>query len=190
MRRVLAALAVLVLAACGSDTAASSAEGKKYVDAMMASYRSGKATKAFTESEARCIVEHTVNSIGVSAFRNAGLTPKGLDHGAAFQVVGKRLPAAQSKKVAAGIAAGKCVNPGEVLLRTGIGDSTAFKRVPPAKLRCYLVKLGSTFGADRAFGDSLLALPGGDKKIRGVFLTPATTRAAGSKCKIDPKTIG
>lgn len=190
MRRVLAALAVLVLAACGSDTAASSGEGKKYVDALMTSYRSGKAKKAFTESEARCIVEHTINAVGVAAFRKAGLAPKDLDHGAAFQVVGKRMPASQSKKIASGIAAAKCVNPGEVLVRTGIGDSSAFKQIAPNKVRCFFVGLGSTPAADRSFADSLLGLPGGDQEFKAVFQTLATARAAGSRCKIDPKVIG
>ena len=187
MRRVLVvAIVAIALVSCGADNAASStAEGKKYVDALMTSYRSGRAKDALTEPEARCIVEHAIDSAGTDAIKKAGLSPKDLDHGSAFQTLGTKLSGPTAKKVARSIADAKCLNPGEAVLRA-IGNDPAFAKIPKAKGRCLFLTLGAPAAADRAFADSLLGLPSGDQEYKETFQNRATALKAAMRCKVDP----
>lgn len=195
MRRVIAffiviALAGLFLAACGSDGSASTTpEGKRYVAALMASYRASKAKQSLTESEARCLVERAVDTATVSAITRAGLTPKDLDHGSAFQAIGTKLTPARAKQVARALAEAQCLNPGLAVYR-GVKGTPAVRAIPDAKLRCIFVTLGEPAAADRAFADSLLGLPAGDREFRDTFQRRGPAVNAAKRCKVDPKLLG
>jgi hypothetical protein len=81
MRRVMVlALVPLAFAACGGDDGSRSGdsqttEGQQYVAAMMATYDE---EDGFTEAEALCAAEGTVDVIGVEDLEQAGVSPEEL----------------------------------------------------------------------------------------------------------------
>lgn len=191
MRRVLVLLMLTgVLAACGSDGPASgTSEGRKYVDALMKSYRTGKAKNAFTESEARCIAENVIDTAGITVLKKAGVTPSNIDHGSAFAVLGSKLSSGQADTVTGALVEANCVNVGAILVKSGAGDSAAFSRVPKAKVRCIFAALGTPKAARQAFADSLLGLPRGDAEFKKSFQNQFNMMGALSKCKVDPSLL-
>ncbi len=71
---VVIAVAAVVISRGGNDATRDSqtAEGKKYVAAMIAGGDSGQ----FTPTEAKCVAESSVDVIGVKALQDAGVTPE------------------------------------------------------------------------------------------------------------------
>lgn len=191
MRRfVVVILIALFAVACGSDGSASStAEGKKYVDAMMKSYGSSAAKKAINESQARCISVATIDAAGVDGLKKAGITPEGLSHGSSFNTVGKKLPKNAIGKVATAIVNAKCVNVGEVLLKSGAEQSAAFAAIPKTKVRCIFLTLAAPAAAQQAFADSLLGLSRGDTEFTASFRNEARTKKVLKQCKVDEKLL-
>jgi hypothetical protein len=191
MRRSLLVLSVVVLlVACGSETAPSStADGKKYVAAIMTSYRSSNARNAFTPTEARCITEAAVDAVGIDALKAAKVQPSDLESGSAFQTLGRKLSKSSVDKVSAAIVDAHCIDVGTVLLRSGAGDGAAFSQIGKAKVRCVFRRLGVPVAAQRAFADSLLGLPRSDAEFTASFRKEAVLLHALTKCKVDPSQI-
>ena len=188
MRRLLVlVLVATVLAACGSDRAASdTVAGKKYVDALMVSYRTGQAKNAFTPSQAQCLSERVVDAAGTAGLKDVGLKPSDLDHGSSFKTIGSKLSKADAKKVATAIVDGDCVNPGDALLKAGVGRNRAFVKFPKPAVTCLFRTLGRPQAARRAFADSLLGLPQGDAEFTKSFQDQKTFRRTAATCKVDP----
>ncbi len=191
MRRLLVlVLVTTLLVACGSDGAASgTAAGKKYVDALMVSYRTGEAKNAFTPSQARCLSERVVDAVGTAGLKKVGLTPSDVDHGSSFKAIGSKLSKGDAKRVAAAIIDGACLNPGDALLKAGVGQNAAFVKFPKAKLTCLFRGLGRPRPARQAFADSLLGLPQGDAEFKTSFQDEKTFRKVAAKCQVDPALI-
>ena len=191
MRRSLVVLFVVaLLAACGSDTAPSSTtDGKKYVAAILTSYRSSNAKDAFTPAEARCITEAAVDAVGIDALHTAKVKPSELATGSAFQTLGKKLSKATIDSVSAAIVDAHCIDVGTVLLRSGAGDGAAFSQVSKAKVRCIFLRLGRPQAAQRAFADSLLGLPRSDAEFTASFRKEAVLLRALTRCKVNPSQI-
>jgi hypothetical protein len=190
-RALLVIVVVVVMAGCGGsdDAASSSPEGKKLVAALLTSYRSGSAKQAFTPSEARCIAEHAIDAAGTDAIDRSHVTPKDLNHGNSFPTLADKLPAGAVDDVSKAVAEAGCVDIGVVLLRSGVADDPAFARVAKAKVRCLFVTLGAPPAAHRAFADSLLGLPRGDREFNASFRDRATVLRALRRCHIDPTQI-
>src|SRR3954470_9900058 len=70
--------AAMLFAACSSDSSsngASSAEGKKYVDAMMSAKGADSLRKDLSESQARCLATNMVDIVGVDTPKAAKVSP-------------------------------------------------------------------------------------------------------------------
>jgi hypothetical protein len=191
MRRSSVLVFVMILfAACGGSTAPSStAEGKRYVDAIMTSYRTSGAQHAFTTGDARCMADAAIDAVGTDALRAAKLGPTVLQTGSPFQVLGRKLPKSSVERIAAALVAARCVPVGTVLLRAGAGDDQAFSQVSRSKVRCIFQRLGAPEAAQRAFADSLLGLSRADAEFTASFRTKAVVLRALSACKVDPKQL-
>ncbi len=192
MRRLLAVILVsVVIAACGSssDAASQTAEGKKYVDALMKSYNASQAKKSITEPEARCISEASIDELGVDTLKQAKTVPSDLDHGSGFATLAKNLSKADVARASTAIVDAKCLNPGEVLMRTGVAKAKAFVKIPEAKVRCIFVKLGAAGGARKAFADSLLGLAQGETEFAEAFRNKPKFLSAGADCGVARKLL-
>ncbi|MEP6624323.1 MAG: hypothetical protein ABJC79_07755 [Acidimicrobiia bacterium] len=192
MRRALALILVsVVAAACGSsgDAASQTTEGKKYVDALMKSYNASQAKKSITATEARCISEASIDELGVSTLKKAKTAPSDLDHGSGFATLAKNLSKSDVARASAAIVDANCLNPGEVLMRTGVAKAKAFAKIPEAKVRCIFVKLGTSSAARKAFADSLLGLAQGETEFSEAFRNKPKFLSAGADCGVAKKLL-
>jgi hypothetical protein len=82
-----------------------------------------------------------------------------------------------------------CVNPGQVLLRSGVAQAKAFSKIAPAKVRCMFLKLGAPTAARQAFADSFLGVSSGDAEFSEAFRNKPKFLKAGSECKVDKKLL-
>jgi hypothetical protein len=188
MRRLLAVLLVsVVFAACGSsgDAASKTTEGKKYVDALMKSYRGSAARHSIREPEARCLADAAIDAVGVTALKDAHIAPADLDHGSGFPTLADGVGKGDAAAATTAMIDANCLNPGQVLLRTGVAKAKAFAKIPAPKIRCIFVKLGAAPGARQAFVDSLLGRTEGDKEFTAAFRDKTKFLRAGTACKVD-----
>lgn len=75
-RFVLIVVLALLLSACGGG------QEQEYVDAIAASVRQGNSTFQVSQEQAQCIGNAFVDTLGVSAFQEVGLTPEEIRSGA------------------------------------------------------------------------------------------------------------
>lgn len=145
-----AAAVMFALAACGGDDGGSggkdsqSDEGKAYVEAMMSSY---DASMGFDETQARCIAELAIDTVGVSTLKDAGITPENMD--SSDNLLADYTPTeAQADQLVDGVFG--CVDFGELMVaQMGSEDID----LPEDKVRC----IGDEMAKSDAFKDSMKA---------------------------------
>jgi hypothetical protein len=172
-----AAMVALALTACGGGGGGSSREsqtedGKAYVDAMMSTY---SADMGFTEPQARCIAELAIDTVGVQALEDAGITPDKMN--SSEGLLADYTPTTeQADQLVDGVFG--CVDFGELMVSQMAADDTV--SLPEDKVRC----IGNEMAKSEAFKDSLKADMLGlgsiedaaiDEAIFGIFDT----------CKVD-----
>lgn len=145
-----AAVTALALTACGGGDSgggrdSQTDEGKAYVDAMMSTY---SADMGFTEPQARCIAELAIDTVGVQALEDAGITPDKMN--SSEGLLADYTPTTeQADQLVDGVFG--CVDFGELMVSQMAADDTV--TLPEDKVRC----IGNEMAKSEAFKDSLKA---------------------------------
>src|SRR5689334_16709973 len=98
--------AAMLFAACSSSSSsngASSAEGKKYVAAMVAGFKKDKAndpSNPLTTDQATCLSKGMVDAIGVDKLKKAGVTTESLNSDTGLNSMGKKLNKTEATAIA------------------------------------------------------------------------------------------
>ncbi|MBM3674477.1 MAG: hypothetical protein FJW88_05895 [Actinobacteria bacterium] len=112
MRSLVSSLIVglFLLAACSSSDG-SDAETQKYVDAMMVSVDTSDFP--FTRTEARCLAEQMVDTVGVDTLEEAGITPEDIENDDS-ELSDLDLSRDEAAELADVIFDGDCINPSDL----------------------------------------------------------------------------
>ncbi|MFM7271690.1 MAG: hypothetical protein ACKO2C_08670 [Actinomycetes bacterium] len=156
MRRIHIATAFLLvsvvgLAACGGSAPKSEPTRADYVDAVMAAYSADSVP--ITRSEARCFVERSIDAVGVSELRAAGVTPDNILSSEAYTRLLDADGARAAERVAGALLAERCFRLADVLVR--ILRDTLPGKIPDDSLRCVARGLLDSQVARRALVDSI-----------------------------------
>lgn len=141
------AAVALALTACGGgdDSGGRDSqtdEGKAYVEAMMSTY---SADMGFTEPQATCIAELAIDTVGVDALQDAGVTPEKIEQGE--ELLADFTPTeAQADTMVDGVFG--CVDFGELMVAQMGAEDIG---IPEDKVRC----IGDAMAKSDAFKDSL-----------------------------------
>ena len=148
------AFSALGLGACGSAGSTGSAtlntEEKAYVDSMMSSFEKDTNTP-FTTSQAQCLAENTVRTIGVDTLKKAGITPENINSDTTGGL--DKLDAAAATKFADLIFGGKCFDFGELMVKAMNADSGG--QIPADKAKCLGQKMAENQAFRKAFTEGM-----------------------------------
>ena len=182
---VMGVLLATLLAACGSSSGgngASSSQGKKYVDTMVAGFDKEKAadpTNPITHAQATCLSTKMVDALGVDVLKKAKVSPQSLEGANGLGAMGKKLTTAQAKLVADAFFGGSCFDASTLLASQ---FQTEFAGQTKASINCLAKEVLKLPQMKTALVDSILG-----KDTANPFagsganaLLPAFT-----KCKID-----
>src|SRR4051794_18404861 len=112
--------AAMLFAACSSSSSngSSSAEGEKYVAAMVAGFNKDKAkdpSNPLTADQAKCLSRKMVDELGVDGLKKAGVTTANLSGANGLDAMGKKLTKDQAAKVAEVFFGGSCFDMAKLL---------------------------------------------------------------------------
>jgi len=178
--------AALLFAACSSSSSgsASSGEGKKYVDAMLADKSNNDLTKDLSSAQAKCLAQGLVNIVGVDTLKKAGVTPSDFAGDGADSKLKGKISKDQAGQVADLILKDKCFDFVAVLSKQT--SDSAFGKLSKDKQRCFYQKMFSL----PAVRDALVAeLTGGKSNISNALGNQSEIFTILGQCKIDPKDI-
>lgn len=199
MRRSLTLLASLslavVLVACGSSSSSSSDKGQQYVDAMMKSYdnSSGSTKDVFSRSQAECVSQGVVDSVGVDTLEKAGVSPDelGKSNNGPFDTIGKELTDQQAQDLVAVITDGKCFDFTDLVMKqVQSGGSNPFSKLGEEKTRCLFDELLANEAFKQAMADSILGKSSSNDAFSGAFKNQSEIFDILGKCDIKPSEIG
>ena len=192
LRRSVVIGLVGLLAACGSSGSSASA-GQPYVDAAMKSYDNGssKTKDGFNRTQAKCAITAMVDAVGPDTLKAKGITPQ--DFAAKdgpFKAAGAKLSPVQAEKVAGVITNGKCFNFVDLVMKQA-GSSSAFGKMPKAKVRCFFEKVLSKTEVKKAIAGSLIGT-GSDTSnaVSKALGSSSETFKIFSDCGISPSALG
>ncbi len=195
MRRFIAVMAISIIAtACGSSGgSSSSSDGKTYVDAMMKSYDADGAKSGFTRSQAQCVAEGVVNSVGADKFKSSGVTPAELAKSGGdspFSTIGKHLTQKEAEELVAVLTDGKCFNFTDLVVKQASKDSSGtFAKVAPAKVRCLFDELLANKAFKSAMVDSMLGRKSSSDAFKNAFGNQSEIFNIMGKCKLAPNEL-
>ncbi len=188
---IIGVLAATLLAACGgssSSNGASSAEGKKYVDAMVAQFDKEKASDSssvpFSHDQAVCLSKKMIDAIGVDKLKQGGVTPTNIGSGSGLDNFGKKLTVAQASAVTDIFFDGSCFDMSK-LLATQFKSS--FTGQTPAAISCLAKELIKLSQFKQAMTNSIL---GKDSTNPFAGAGENALLPAFTKCKIDVSKLG
>ena len=159
----------------------------------MKSYDNGssKSKVGFTRSQAKCAITSMVDAVGPDTLKAKGITPQ--DFGAKdgpFKAAGAKLSPVQAEKVASVITNGKCFNFVDLVMKQA-GSSSAFGKMPKAKVRCFFEKVLSKTEVKKAIAGSLIGT-GSDTSnaVSKALGSSSETFKIFSDCGISPSALG
>ncbi len=198
MRRSLMLLASLslavVLVACGSSSSSSSDKGQEYVDAMMKSYdnSSGSTKDIFSRSQAECVSEGVVDSVGVDTLEEAGVSPDDLGKSSdgPFDTIGQELTEQQAEDLVSVLTDGKCFDFTDLVMKqVSSAGGSPFAKLGEAKTRCLFEALLSNPAFKQAMADSILGKSSSNDAFSNAFKNQSEIFDIFSKCDIKPSEI-
>ncbi len=177
--------ALVALAACGGSSSKDSqtADGKKYVDALIASYNKEKAAGGagvpYTDTQIKCLSEKLVDAIGVDTLEKNGITPPKAGGNVGIEKLGKKLPVDTRVKIGQAFLDRGCYDPTNEL-------TTQFKESmgaqPAGAAQCMAKEVAGIRAFQQFVGDSSVGIDAGTPFTGevGKALQPAF-----KKCHVD-----
>ncbi len=195
MRRFVVLIALSVAAVgCGSSGGSASSGDQAYVDALMESYDSDGDNSGFTRTQAKCVAEGMVGSVGADKLGKAGVTPKKLAKSGGdnpFSTIGKSLSRTEAEGLVSVLTDGKCFNFTDLVIeQASKGSSDTFAGIEPKKVRCLFDELLSNQAFKTAMVDSMLGREDSSTAFENAFGDQSEIFSIMGKCKLKPNEIG
>jgi major membrane immunogen (membrane-anchored lipoprotein) len=179
----------MLLAACGSSSSrdSSTAEGKKYVNALVADFDKDKAKdKTFTRSQIECFSAKIVDAVTVDTMKKNGVTPANAAGDNGLDKLGSKLSNDQVKEISDAFFGGDCFDAAKALASSYASE---LKNVPKSAPKCLADELVKVDAFKLGTAQQLVGRKAsGDSFFPGV--TKAQVRDIASKCKIPPDQLG